>query len=231
MTAVSDWYPTFGYLTFPTIFVGVTDAEAKTLAAAESGAAQRSLIKKLHAAIKSTPGSAFVQTDVCSPKDASAFARGKGAVRSGNAAWHLLADSAASKDALHCGVRKLCVRPFRRMDTIREFRLFIRDGRLLGISQMNLTRHFARLDGRRKEIAQKADKLVAEMHEIQPLEAVAIDVYLTSSGELLVVDFNPWGAPTDPLLLRSWDRDWSEPVGLKLIEKPTKLGGDVEVSF
>ena len=232
MTPTSDWYPMLGYLTFPTIFIGLSEPEAKALAAGSTSCShQRSAAKKLQRAISAIPGSCFVHADVCAPKDAPTFAKTKGSVRSGNAAWQLLCESNRVKEAIAAGTRKLGIRPYRRMDSVREFRLFIKDGKLVGISQMNLERHFARLNGRRKEIAQKAAALATMIRELQGDVSTTVDVYLTSSGELMIVDFNTWGAPTDPLLLRSWDRDWSTPAGLKLIEKPTKLGGDVEVSF
>ena len=50
-------------------------------------------------------------------------------------------------------------------------------------------------------------------------------------GEIMIVDLNPWGGATDPLLLRSWDRDWSKPAGIVLMDPPTRISGDVNISF
>ena len=58
-----------------------------------------------------------------------------------------------------------------------------------------------------------------------------MDVYFTSANEILILDFNPWGEPTAPLIMKTWDRDWSEEAGINLIPPPIKVGGDVNVSF
>ena len=232
MIATSEWYPHLAYLSFPTIFVPLTDDEAELLAGDGKGrTARASAIAKLDRAIRAIPGACFVHADVCSPSDAPEFQKTKGAVRNGEAAWKLLRASNKVKQAVgEMGIRRLGVRPYRRMDTVREFRLFVYDGKLSAISQMNLERHFARLAGRRQEIAERAEEIAAAVAAFYPKSRLVIDAYLTSGGELLILDLNDWGE-TEPLLLLNWDRDWSQPVGLKLIEKPTKLGGDVEVSF
>ena len=49
--------------------------------------------------------------------------------------------------------------------------------------------------------------------------------------DILIIDFNPWGEPTSPLIFRTWDRDWQEEAGIKIIEPPVQVGGDVNVSF
>ena len=60
---------------------------------------------------------------------------------------------------------------------------------------------------------------------------VFVIAYFTSDDRILLIDLNPWGEPTDPLLLRSWDREWSECAGLLTMEPPTQLHGNVDVSF
>lgn len=232
MIPASEWYPHLAYLSFPMMFVPVDDEEAAVLTGDGKGRkARTSLIAKLDRAIASIPGSCFVYADVCSPSDSKEFAKSKGAVRNGEAALKLLRGSDKVKTALRQKeTQRLVVRPFRRMDTVREFRTFIYDGKLAGVSQMNLERHFARIAGRRDEILAGAEAIAAAVSQWFPKEKVVVDTYLTSSGDMMILDLNDWGK-SDPLLLLDWERDWSEPAGLKLIEKPTKLGGDVEVSF
>ncbi|MPN38143.1 hypothetical protein SDC9_185667 [bioreactor metagenome] len=60
---------------------------------------------------------------------------------------------------------------------------------------------------------------------------VVIDIYLNGDNEVGVIDLNPWGEPTDPLLLHSFDRDWSAVTGIVLMPAPTRISGDVAVSF
>ena len=64
-----------------------------------------------------------------------------------------------------------------------------------------------------------------------PEQDLAIDIYFTSKDEILVIDLNPFGEPTDPLMLNSWNQDWQNSMGLKLIPSPTAISGDINVSF
>ena len=124
MIPASEWYPHLAYLSFPMVFVPVDEEEAAVLAGDGKGRkARTSLIAKLDRAIGSIPGSCFVYADVCSPTDSAEFAKTKGAVRNGEAALKLLRGSDKVKTALRDKkTQRLVVRPFRRMDTVREFR-------------------------------------------------------------------------------------------------------------
>ena len=230
---VSQWYPALAVYSFPTLFVALSADERAALAAGQAdGPAVAAVVRRLDRAIASLPGSCFVHADVCAPKDAPGFAAHDGAVRRGAPAWALLASSERVRTAVRLGqTATLAVRPFRRMDHVREFRLFFKDRRVVAMSQMLLLRHFARLHGRQAELWQRANDLAAEIGARLPAADLVVDVYLTSRGALMLVDCNPWGPPTDPLLLRTWDQPWSPAPGLKLIPPPTKLKGDVSVSF
>ena len=48
-----------------------------------------------------------------------------------------------------------------------------------------------------------------------------MDVYFTSNYErLMIVDLNPWGPETDAKLF-SWDENWDETPGLRLMSADT----------
>ena len=128
-------------------------------------------------------------------------------------------------------VEYICLRPFRRITKPREFRLFIRGGKLNAMSQYHLLRHFRRLEGLRKHYWELAQEFVDSIAWKLPGDDLVMDIYITSEEKVLIIDLNPWGGATDPLLLRSWDRDWSEPAGIVLMEPPYKLRGEVNVSF
>ena len=76
-----------------------------------------------------------------------------------------------------------------------------------------------------------AEEFVSNVAWKIPEERVVIDIYITSSNKVMVMDLNPWGEPTSPLLLRKWERDWSTPAGIILMEIPCKISGNVNVSF
>ena len=64
-----------------------------------------------------------------------------------------------------------------------------------------------------------------------PIKTFVADVYFTNDDKILLIDLNPWGAPTDPLLLRSWERSWDSEPELFIMPPPTRISGDVDVSF
>lgn len=58
-----------------------------------------------------------------------------------------------------------------------------------------------------------------------------MDIYITSGKSILVLDLNPWGDPTERLMLHSWEDDFSKPLGCLIVPPPHTLSGDVNVSF
>ena len=72
----------------------------------------------------------------------------------------------------------------------------------------------------------------AQIKNNLPVKDVVIDIFLESDDQTVkIIDLNCWGEPTDPLLLRTFDQDWSAVNGIKLMLPPTKISGDVAVSF
>lgn len=232
MFAISDWYDSFAEHTFPTVFVRLTAAEKDAMIRQDRDAAATApLVERLAKAMNSLPGSSFVGADVCAPTDSPLFRPGRGTSSAGTA-WQILAGSAKVRQAFQDGrTERLTVRPFRRMDRIREFRLFFSGRQLAGMSQYHLDRHVTRLDRRQVEIWDRAERFAAVVQPFLPADSMVMDVYLTSKAHFLIVDFNAWGAPTDPLLFRTWERDWSEVAGFRLIPPPVLMKGDVSVSF
>jgi hypothetical protein len=187
---------------------------------------------RLKGAMKAFSGSKFVSVDCAAPTDTERFASKNGAVYSSESAWKYLALSEKVRKSVASGQSDhICVRPYRRMSHPREFRIFIKDKKLLGMSQLWLIRHFRRIEGRKDELWKKADAFFHETSWLFPMLTAAVDVYFTSSGRIMIVDINPWGEPTSPLLFKSWDHGWENAGGLRIIPPPIKIGGDVKVSF
>lgn len=78
------------------------------------------------------------------------------------------------------------------MDVTREYRLFIREGKLLAMSQYWLIRHFRRLVKLKDAYWSKSEKFVNEIAPILEMRDCAMDIYFTASGKILIVDVNPW---------------------------------------
>lgn len=226
------WYSLLSNYTFPTSFVKLHPEEVTALAAGRSsGAEAKAVIQKLKGPMKAFPGNSFVFTDSHAPTDTERFDKKRGAVYSPGSAWRNLAASEKIRKAASEGeVEFICIRPFRRMNRIREFRLFIRGGKLKGMSQYWLVRHFKRLQNAQKHLWKQAQNLVDEISWTVP-EDIVIDIYFTSDGDILILDLNPWGPPTSPLLFRNWEQDWDSEQGIRIIPPPVRISGEVNVSF
>ena len=227
MNKISEWYPLLGHMTFPTVFIGLSEEESQVISKGESNAA---LEERVTRAIASLPGSCVVGMDDCMATDSALFQKSK-SLKSGKLALQHFAESAKVKESIDTGVRTLAVRPYRRMDKTREFRLFVFKGQLTAMSQRHLDRHYKRLEARRDLYWEKAKNFTEEVVSYMGEGNYVIDIYFTSVADILIVDFNDWGEPTLPLLFKKWDRDWSNEEGLKLMPEPIKLGGDIKVSF
>lgn len=231
------WYPVLSAHTFLTSFVrlrpeAVADLAEGIDAPDNEHPAVKEAIESLRQPMSAIPGNCFASVDCCAPTDTERYEAKHGAVFSPESAWRFLARSAKVREAAREGkVEYICLRPYRRMNRTREFRLFIRDGKLSAMSQYHLVRHFRRLEGVKKDYRKAADKFVDSIAWLLPMKDVVMDIYFTSARQILIIDLNAWGEPTDPLMLRSWDRDWSEPAGIVLMPPPTRISGDVNVSF
>lgn len=232
-----NWYPKLAAFSLPTLFVSLQPDEIQALADgadAESAVAQR-VLPRLKQVMSSTYSyNRFLSVDLAAPTDSERFKNKRGAVRSAYSGWNILAGSERVRESARRGeVSNICVRPFRRMDIAREFRLFIKDGKLFGMSQYWLVQHFPKLEKLKDAYWEKAAAFVKENAWALPLQDVVADVYFTSSGRTLVMDLNPLEDPTDPKMFNSWDNfDWSgEPVGIKIVPPPHTLNGNVNVSF
>ena len=232
------WYPTLAEWTFPTLFVRLREDAVKYLAAdddARAGFPEEMINEaknELAKAMNKGFGMHFISVDCCSLTDTERFESKGGAVHSSESAWkYICASEKVRSDAKAGRVQHICIKPYRNITLAREFRLFVVNGKLAAMSQYNLLRHYFRLDGVKDEYLKLAEDFVAATAWKIPLEKVVIDIYITSSNKIMVVDLNPWGEPTDPLLLRTWERDWSVPAGICLMDLPRKISGDVNVSF
>jgi hypothetical protein len=234
-----SWYPYLASHAFPTAFVRLRPEAVALLAASDEERARmpraisKQVVEDLRQPMSKIPGNCFTSTDMCSPTDTERFLGKRGAVYSPESAWRFLCQSQKVRLAAAAGqVNFICLRPFRRITRAREFRLFIRSGVLAAMSQYWLVRHFPLLDKRGKHYWKMAQKLVNDVVWQLPVSDFVMDIYVTGDEDILIVDLNPWGPPTDPLLLRDWDRDdWMDRPGLKVMLPPTKISGNVHVSF
>lgn len=230
---VQNWYPNLAVNSFPSVFVMLRPEEVTALADGKtSGPVVEGVLPRLDSALRTFSGNRFVSVDLAAPTDTERFRSKRGAVKSASSAWGVLAESMKVRsDAMHGKVSCICVRPFRRLDQTKEFRLFIKDGKLNAMSQYWLIRHFRRLVKYQEKYWTQARNFVDSVSWALPAKDIVADIYFTSQGKVLVIDLNQWGPPTDPLMLNTWNRDWNQEGGYRIVPAPHTLSGDVNVSF
>jgi len=227
------WYHSLANYTFITSFVKLNSLEMAAIAEGDfESSAARDIIRKLAFPMKSITGNAFVCVDAAAPTATERFENKNGAVFSPESALAVLAGSLKVRTSIASGASSfICVKPFRRMNRAREFRLFIKDGKLAGMSQYWLNKYFRKLQSYSPTYWQMAEDFIKEIEWLLPEKTVVMDIYFTSSGEILIIDMNQWGPPTDPLLFISWENEWEHSGGVRLVSPPMKISGDVNVSF
>ena len=100
----------------------------------------------------------------------------------------------------------LVIRKWANLNPSMEFRLFIVNTNLIGISQRDITTYYEFLYNDKEDIQ---DLLYDFFHDHIdtnfPLQSYCIDVYIDKKKRVWIVDFNPFGNPTDALLF-----EWHE---------------------
>lgn len=235
-TCASKWYPDLAEHTFPMQFVPLRPEEIIALANGRSDAPEAAeVIQRIDAAMKRIPmlWRSFVFADSVAPTDTERFKLKGGAVVSAESAWRILCESGKVRLAVAGGHASMIgIKPYRPITQPREFRLFIQDGELKAMSQYWLNRHFRRLnaDFVQEDYWNRAQKFIADIAWKLPVKTLVMDIYFTRQLEILIIDLNIWGLPTDPLLLRKWNIVWDPIPGLKLIPPPVQISGEVHVS-
>lgn len=217
---VSAWYSTLADHTFPTTFVRLKDSDLDLIAnGINKGLEVDALVARIGKAQSAFFGATFVFADTIAPTDTPRFINKKGSVHSAQSAWNNLA---GSKKVRAAAKKKefsfLCIRPFRNMNYAKEFRLFIYNGVLRLMSQTKLDRPYKRLLLRRDFWWPQAKDFVEDISWLLPDKNIVMDIYFTSKDEILILDFNKWGNPTDTMLAKTWSLDWLCEYGLKLLE-------------
>ena len=231
---VQNYYQTFSQYCLPARFVTLQPDEIAALAAGETeGPVVKGVIRRISEAMSNFFGKRFISVDFCAPTDCPRYLSSKhGSVASAESGWYSLVTSPKIREMAAAGlVECICVRAFRTFDVPREFRLFVKDGKLAAMSQRFLIRHFRRLEKKTDEYWKIAAKFFQSIESLLPEKEIVIDIYVTSRKKVIMIDLNPWGEPTDPLMMASWNRDLSSPLGCLIVPPPHTITGNVNVSF
>ena len=221
-TLLSEWTTELLAHSFDTRFIYLDTAQAAVLQHGPlwrgpvwgyADPAASTLIEKLEPAFDAFGGEAFVRTHWRSPKDSSLFQRLRGRFPSAWMAMSSLRESRrVQEDAqMLASVRVLPILVVRRWADIEpwaEFRCFIRDRRLIGISHL---RHQPSLPPAVRARAGVLHRLIAEYvqtwSDLLPRDAVVADVVApgwdgsalddSASPRFVLSELNPWHSMTD----------------------------------
>lgn len=93
----------------------------------------------------------------------------------------------------------LVVRPYIEMDMNKEYRVFVEDSKLNGISRYNYLEEVSKTPNREKEIRDFMPHVIANMNR----KDFVIDLYIEDS-QPIIIEANPYGG-SDPCLFKTYD--------------------------
>ncbi|XP_025108015.1 cell division cycle protein 123 homolog isoform X2 [Pomacea canaliculata] len=103
---------------------------------------------------------------------------------------------------------ELILRRWTDINTSDEFRCFVHRGNLVAISQRNHSKYFRHIVTSKNEIQTDIQNFFEEVIDgnfAAEESSYVFDIWRTGKGRILLIDFNPCGPVTDPLLF-----DWQE---------------------
>ncbi|KAI4371821.1 hypothetical protein MLD38_010125 [Melastoma candidum] len=170
--------------------------------------------------IESIGGAVFPKLNWSSPKDAawispsgtlrcSSFSEIVLLLRSSDSLVHDLChayDSCADKTSSRPKKFFLALRKWQpSLRPEMEFRCFVKNQHLVGVSQRETTTFYPVLLEKKDHLTRLVEKFFMErVHQKFPSDSYTFDIYITRDDRIKIIDFNPWGAFTLPLLF-SWE--------------------------
>uniref|UniRef100_A0A8C6DS11 Translation initiation factor eIF2 assembly protein n=1 Tax=Moschus moschiferus TaxID=68415 RepID=A0A8C6DS11_MOSMO len=86
-----------------------------------------------------------------------------------------------------------------------EFRCFVKENKLIGVSQRDYTQYYDHISKQKEEICRCIQDFFKKHIQYKFLdEDFVFDIYRDSRGKVWLIDFNPFGEVTDSLLF-TWD--------------------------
>uniref|UniRef100_A0A8C5W928 Translation initiation factor eIF2 assembly protein n=1 Tax=Leptobrachium leishanense TaxID=445787 RepID=A0A8C5W928_9ANUR len=86
-----------------------------------------------------------------------------------------------------------------------EFRCFVKEKKLIGISQRDYTQYYEHVGKQETDLCKSIEHFFQEHIQYKFLdEDFVFDIYKDSKGKIWLIDFNPFGEVTDSLLF-TWD--------------------------
>jgi hypothetical protein len=108
---------------------------------------------------------------------------------------------------------QLVLRKWSNLYPSQEFRVFVRQRQIRGISQRQATQYYPHVLERVDHYQRLIEQFWDDHKERAPCDDVVMDIYIDKNDRVWLIDFNVWGSRTDALLF-----SWSELIALDDIE-------------
>ena len=186
------------------------------------------LTVRIEDAIKTLGGSVLPKLNWSAPRDASWINGGTLKCQSAGDVYLLLqASDFCQHDLLQEQPLQLVLRKWSQLNPSREFRCFVQNDVLRGVSQREHTQHFAYLASLKEDL----HELVEDFFETEiqgkfaggKVASYVFDVYVDKQERVWLVDYNVWGSTTDSLLFE-WDELHQEgDAEFRIVETPLEV--------
>jgi len=157
------------------------------------------------------PNGCFAKLGSRSPKDSwEVFSNGT-CCRNGNDVLRRFFDSERISDDLYVArannyLPYIVLRKWLDIDDWREFRCFVQNGELVGISQYYYRSFFPQIRDNKDTIEEAIKKKIWGIKDLLPTDTIIVDVFYNDDGTVTVIECNPFGDLTDPCLF-DWGKD------------------------
>ena len=173
------------------------------------------------------PDGCFIKLGSRSPKDAWLINKYGMCCKDGKSAVALLFDSERIMDDLRLAeynnyLPYIVLRKWIDIDPWREFRCFIRNGELVGISQYFYQSYFPEIIENKEDIEKVIKDKVKTIRSLLPTNTVIVDFVYNNDKTTTIIEFNPYDIDTDPCLF-NWKQDTFRTFKFKhLTEEPNE---------
>lgn len=169
----------------------------------------------------------FIKLGSRSPKDSWLIHKSGMCCKDGKYAMSLMLDSERIMDDLYMAKANnylpyIILRKWIDIDPWREFRCFVKDGELVGISQYFYKSYCPEIIENRSDIERVIKDKVLAIKNLLPADTVIVDFIYNDDKTATVIEFNPYDMYTDPCLF-DWRQDKFTNFEFKyLTEEPPK---------
>lgn len=197
------WYPRVSDMTIPAIFVEIPSGDFVNVFDGREFAGSDDFILQLENAIGGKKH--FIKTNNRSPKDwsypdAPSASNAKEAIHALAGSMRILDDCV---DLMDIAPFYAVVRPWVDIDPKYEFRCFVKNGKMIAVTQYFYDRYFPGLDIEAGGIKEKIEIFHQALAERYPVKDYVFDVYI-NSGTVILIEINPYGL-SDPCLFETYE--------------------------